>query len=86
MQGVLPDEVGPEARQVTLWKLGKAMVKQRGDDKIKYPVAEKLQPLVVGRAKAAMRQRGSKAVSIGEYPTCRQSTAPFMPTEPMIPW
>ena len=45
------------ARQLALGLAGKALVQPLGDRQPQHPVAQKLEPLVIGRALTAMRQR-----------------------------
>ncbi len=53
---VLVDETGAQARELTLRHVWIAAEQRRGDHAVEYRIADELQSLVVGGAKAAMSQ------------------------------
>ena len=57
MQGVLLDQIGTHAREVTLWQFAQFFVEQMGHRQIEHRVAQELQAFVVVCAEAAMRER-----------------------------
>jgi hypothetical protein len=57
VQGFLAHEVGPQAGHVALAQLAETLEQGDGGDAVDDAVAEKLQPLVVGRTEAAMGDR-----------------------------
>ena len=69
MQGFLAHEIGAQARQISFGQIGEALKQQIGNHAVEDAVAKKLQPLVVGHAVAAMRQRRAQEVRLGKVMT-----------------
>ena len=54
-------------RQTPLWLIGKAGVEHVGYDEPQHAVAQKLKPLVIRLASAAMSQRAGEQCRIGDF-------------------
>ena len=65
-QRVLLDQIGPCARQVAFGQARQLAVEQVGNGEVEHRVAQKLQPLVVIRRKAAVRERLLKQRRLSE--------------------
>ena len=57
VQAVFAHEVGAHAREVTFVAVAEAVIEQARDGEVQHRIAEKLEPLVVRGAEAAVRER-----------------------------
>ena len=61
---LLVDEVRAQPRELAFGQLRKLVVELERDDAVQHAVAEELQPLVVGRAVAAVGQRAAQQLRL----------------------
>jgi hypothetical protein len=66
VQGFLAHQVGPHAREIALGQLAQALIQQVRDDQAQHRVAQKLQPLIVLRAVAAVGERQLQEARVGK--------------------